>query len=87
MVVQSFIIPKTKQASLLRYEVTGNSKIKAYILLNQYDITSFPHLKYEDIVNKRKNDADADHHTEDEQQYISKAKLDSINNDEIAKYF
>ena len=44
VMIQNFIIPRSKQASLLRYEVTDGFKTKAFILLNQYDITSFPYL-------------------------------------------
>ena len=44
MVVQSYITPKSKQASLLRYEVNENFKIKAFILLNDQTISEFPFL-------------------------------------------
>jgi hypothetical protein len=50
IVVQNYITPKSKHASLLRYEITSEQKIKAYILLNQFDISKFPYLKYSDIV-------------------------------------
>lgn len=44
IVVQTYITPKTKQASLLRYEVNENGKIKAFIILNDQTISNFPFL-------------------------------------------
>ena len=60
MVVQSYILPKSKHASILRYEVGENMKIKAYTVSNPYDISEFPHLKHEDIVNNRKQTIDSE---------------------------
>jgi len=50
IVVQSYIKPKSKQVSLLRYEVRANNQIKAYTLLNQFDISQFPYLNSADIL-------------------------------------
>ena len=54
MVIQPFIIGKTRKAAMLRYEVYNKCMIKSYSISSECSITQFPYLTIDEIINKRK---------------------------------
>lgn len=96
LVVQNYIVPKSTQVSLLRYEINENMKIKAYIILSPFNIADIPFLEKNDVINKRKqNPTEVDTPNckfvilciLDDDKIISKSNLDRVNPVELQKYF
>lgn len=90
--IQNFIVPKTKHASILRYEVSHSGKIKAYILVNNESIADFPYLDQKNILKTNKAKLDTSEETKkntlsDESDILPKKKLDQISAEEMQKYF
>jgi hypothetical protein len=84
---------KINNASILRYEVSENMTIKAYILINKKSISEFPFLKKEEILTKTKqidnrtSKENSIGKTNQEHQKVAKSQLDLVLREDMMNYF
>ena len=90
MAIQPFIIWKSRKASMLRYEVYNTSMVKSFVLSSEYDISSFPYLHKEEIINTRKdflfqswNNPNRNKSLDNSNEYLFSIPLNKVNNSEL----
>jgi hypothetical protein len=82
MVIQPYIICKSRKASMLRYEAYGENMLRAVSISNDHSVTTFPYLKQEDIINYRKDETNCQilkiNKNESKTEYTEIGKIDLI---------
>lgn len=75
---------------MLRYEVYNNSMVKSFVLSSEYDISSFPYLHKEEIINTRKdflfqswNSPNRNRNLDSSNEYLYNIPLNKVNNQEL----
>lgn len=88
MAIQPFMICKSRKPSVIRCEVDAKQRVKTYFLNSDKDVSEFPYLEKNKILNKWKDPLKNGKQKEDDGATMGmKTELHRIPNCELINYF